>query len=82
MLSGQGIEVFDLVLKLSVKQDWVEVFLAALFLSNAGKIDLEQETFYGPLFLTLPVGPSSTAVSASNSSINSNSTSSSTITES
>ncbi len=67
MLSGQGIEVFDLVLKLSVKQDWVEVFLAALFLSNAGKIDLEQETFYGPLFLTLPVGPSSTTSDISNS---------------
>jgi segregation and condensation protein A len=60
MLSGQNIEVFDLVMKLSVKQDWVEVFLAALFLSNAGKIDLMQETFYGPLFLTLAISPPST----------------------
>ena len=70
MLNGQGIEVFELVLKLSVKQDWVEVFLAALFLSNAGKIDLEQDTFYGPLFLTLPISlPSTTSPSTSSSTI-------------
>lgn len=50
---GQNIELFDLVKKFSAKQDWVEAFLAALFLSNAGKIDLEQETFYGPLYLRL-----------------------------
>ncbi len=76
LLSGENIEVFDLVMKLSVKQDWVEVFLAALFLSNAGKIDLQQDTFYGPLFLTL-------AISQSNSNIDTNiDTDSSTITES
>lgn len=60
LLSGQNIEVFELVMKLSKKQDWVEVFLSALFLSNAGKIDLMQETFYGPLFLTLAISPPST----------------------
>jgi segregation and condensation protein A len=32
--------------------DWVDAFLAVLFLSNAGKITLEQEEFYGPLYLT------------------------------
>jgi segregation and condensation protein A len=50
--AGQNIELFELVIKLA-KKDWVEAFLAALFLSNAGKIDLEQESFYGPLYLTL-----------------------------
>lgn len=50
---GQNIELFDLVKRFSAKQDWVEAFLAALFLSNAGKIDLEQEEFYGPLYLKL-----------------------------
>jgi segregation and condensation protein A len=31
--------------------DWVDAFLAVLFLSNAGKISLQQEKFYGPLFI-------------------------------
>jgi len=69
LLSGQNIEVFDLVMKLSVKQDWVEVFLAALFLSNAGKIDLQQETFYGPLFLTLAISHSNTNIDTDSSTI-------------
>lgn len=34
------------------KGDWVDAFLAVLFLSNAGKITLEQEQFYGPLYLS------------------------------
>ena len=52
---GDSIELFQLVMSVSGKHkhDWVEAFLAALFLSNAGKIDLAQETFYGPLFLSL-----------------------------
>jgi hypothetical protein len=29
----------------------VDAFLAVLFLSNAGKLNLEQEIFYGPLYL-------------------------------
>lgn len=53
--TGQNIELFELVIRLS-KKDWVEAFLAALFLSNAGKIDLEQESFYGPLYLSLCTG--------------------------
>lgn len=31
--------------------DWVDAFLAVLFLSNAGKITLEQQEFYGTLFI-------------------------------
>ncbi len=69
LLSGENIEVFDLVMKLSVKQDWVEVFLAALFLSNAGKIDLQQDTFYGPLFLTLAISPPNTNIDTDSSTI-------------
>jgi segregation and condensation protein A len=50
---GETVELFQLVKKVNRKQDWVEAFLAALFLSNAGKIDLTQDTFYGPLYLSL-----------------------------
>jgi segregation and condensation protein A len=50
---GESVELFQLVMQVNRKQDWVEAFLAALFLSNAGKIDLAQETFYGPLYLSL-----------------------------
>ncbi|MBU6452099.1 MAG: segregation/condensation protein A [Cyanobacteria bacterium REEB67] len=50
---GDSIEFLQLVMKVSLKRDWVESFLAALFLSNAGKIDLAQEIFYGPLYLSL-----------------------------
>jgi len=50
---GETIELFQLVSKVNGKQDWVEAFLAMLFLSNAGKIDIAQETFYGPLYLSL-----------------------------
>ena len=50
---GENIELFALVCKLDDKSDWVDAFLASLFLSNAGKIELEQEEFYGPLYLAL-----------------------------
>lgn len=50
---GENIELFALVTLLDDKSDWVDAFLASLFLSNAGKIDLEQEEFYGPLYLAL-----------------------------
>jgi len=50
---GDSVELFQLVMKVNKKRDWVEAFLAALFLSNAGKIDLAQEQFYGPLYLSL-----------------------------
>lgn len=50
---GESVELFQLVMRVNTKRDWVEAFLAALFLSNAGKIDLAQEQFYGPLYLSL-----------------------------
>ncbi len=40
-----------LIERLGGHGDWVDAFLAVLFLSNAGKITLEQEDFWGPLFL-------------------------------
>ena len=48
-LPGQSLALLDLVVKLGQKSDWVDAFLAVLFLANAGKINLEQESFYGPL---------------------------------
>lgn len=53
-------EKFEQMLRLSLPQlikmldgrgDWVDAFLAVLFLSNSGKLNLEQEVFYGPLYL-------------------------------
>ena len=53
-------EKFEQMLRMSLPQlikmldgrgDWVDAFLAVLFLSNAGKLNLEQEIFYGPLYL-------------------------------
>lgn len=41
----------QLIGMLEGRGDWVDAFLAVLFLSNAGKINLEQEIFYGPLYL-------------------------------
>ncbi len=46
---GGSLTLLTLIRKLGKKLDWVDAFLAVLFLSNAGKIRLEQETFYGPL---------------------------------
>lgn len=54
------VKTMEQMLRLSLAQligmleghgDWVDAFLAVLFLSNAGKINLEQEVFYGPLYL-------------------------------
>src|SRR5690606_11656756 len=39
---GENIELFVLVHKLDTHNDWVDAFLASLFQSNAGKIDLTQ----------------------------------------
>ena len=46
--------IVDFLRHLGSRNDWVDAFLAVLFLSNAGKIVLEQERFYGPLFLVRP----------------------------
>lgn len=58
--SGDYITLLQLIQLLGPKSDWVDAFLAILFLSNAGKITLEQQEFYGPVFLvrceeTIPV---------------------------
>jgi len=50
--ANEKIELFALVGMLDRKSTWVDAFLASLFLSNAGKIQLEQESFYGPVFIT------------------------------
>lgn len=41
----------ELIGYLDGRGDWVDAFLAVLFLSNAGKINLEQDIMYGPLYL-------------------------------
>ena len=48
---GGSMELRSLINKLGKRCDWVDAFLAVLFLSNTGKIRLEQESFYGPLLL-------------------------------
>jgi segregation and condensation protein A len=49
--TGDLISLLVLIKMLDGNGDWVDAFLAVLFLSNAGKITLEQEEFYGPLYL-------------------------------
>jgi segregation and condensation protein A len=46
---GSTLDLLDLIRMLGRRHDWVDAFLAVLFLSNAGKIVLEQTSFYGPL---------------------------------
>ncbi len=57
--SGDLIPMLLLIKHLGEHNDWVDAFLAVLFLSNAGKITLEQEEFYGPLYLMINDGVSS-----------------------
>jgi segregation and condensation protein A len=52
--SGNMMSLIELIKVLGGRGDWVDAFLAVLFLSNAGKITLEQEEFYGPLLLSRP----------------------------
>lgn len=49
--SGDMLSLLVLIKMLDGNGDWVDAFLAVLFLSNAGKITLEQQEFYGPLYL-------------------------------
>lgn len=49
--SGDILSLVALIEKLGGRGDWVDAFLAVLFLSNAGKVLLQQEKFYGPLFI-------------------------------
>jgi segregation and condensation protein A len=46
---GESMDLVALLRLLGKRNDWVDAFLAILFLSNAGKITLEQSDFYGPL---------------------------------
>jgi len=46
---GATLDLLELIRLLGRRSDWVDAFLAVLFLSNAGKIVLEQTSFYGPL---------------------------------
>ena len=48
-LPGESLGLLDLIIKLGKKSDWVDAFLAVLFLANSGKLTLEQNEFYGPL---------------------------------
>lgn len=52
LLQGdQLLPLLRIVEALGGRGDWVDAFLAVLFLSNAGKIQLHQDQFYGPLFV-------------------------------
>jgi segregation and condensation protein A len=52
LASDDLLSLISLVEKLGGRGDWVDAFLAVLFLSNAGKLALKQDEFYGPLFVT------------------------------
>lgn len=59
---GERIDLMRMVTLMDEHKDWVDAFLASLFLSNAGKIDLYQDEFYGPLFIGLGGSPVSDTV--------------------
>jgi segregation and condensation protein A len=54
---GATLDLLDLIHLLGKRNDWVDAFLAVLFLSNAGKIVLEQTSFYGPLTIVRSEAP-------------------------
>lgn len=49
--TGNALPLLHIIRLLDRHGDWVDAFLAVLFLSNAGKITLEQEHFWGPLYI-------------------------------
>jgi segregation and condensation protein A len=49
--ANELLSLLHIIEALGGRGDWVDAFLAVLFLSNAGKISLQQEQFYGPLFI-------------------------------
>ncbi len=51
MGAGELVQLLRIIQLLGGHGDWVDAFLAVLFLSNAGKITLEQNDFYGPLYV-------------------------------
>jgi segregation and condensation protein A len=57
---GELVQLLRIIQLLGGHGDWVDAFLAVLFLSNAGKLTLEQKDFYGPLYVVrgdAPVEP-------------------------
>jgi segregation and condensation protein A len=59
--SSDMLSLLALVKMLDGAGDWVDAFLGVLFLSNAGKITLEQDEFYGPLYVVRSQAPQQTA---------------------
>jgi len=51
MGEGELMQLLRIIQLLGGHGDWVDAFLAVLFLSNAGKLTLEQKDFYGPLYV-------------------------------
>ncbi len=51
VIAGELVQLLRIIQLLGGHGDWVDAFLAVLFLSNAGKITLEQNDFYGPLYV-------------------------------
>lgn len=49
--AGELVQLLRIIQLLGGHGDWVDAFLAVLFLSNAGKLTLEQQEFYGPLYV-------------------------------
>lgn len=51
LASDDLLSIVSVVEALGGRGDWVDAFLAVLFLSNSGKLALQQEEFYGPLYV-------------------------------
>lgn len=54
LASDDLLSLLSLVEKLGGRADWVDAFLAVLFLSNSGKVTLQQDEFWGPLYVVRP----------------------------
>jgi segregation and condensation protein A len=51
LASDDLLSLRSVVEALGGRGDWVDAFLAVLFLSNSGKLALQQDEFYGPLYV-------------------------------
>jgi segregation and condensation protein A len=51
LASDDLLSIVSVVEALGGRGDWVDAFLAVLFLSNSGKLALQQDEFYGPLYV-------------------------------
>lgn len=54
LASDDLLSLVCLVEQLGGRGDWVDAFLAVLFLSNSGKVSLRQDQFWGPLYVVRP----------------------------